>query len=364
MIEIVAYLALVLLSIQVCVSFVNYLTENGLQQDGIEHDDMISVLIPARNEENNILNILKDLVRNNYKNIEILVFDDQSEDATADIVRDFASNHSDIQLITSNGLPKGWKGKNYACHTLAQNARGKYYLFLDADVRIGRNLIGRLLYYTKSKKPALVTIFPKQIMYTFGEKITIPIMNFILISLLPLILVRTSKRSSLAAANGQLMFFEAELYNNYLPHYAMKNQRVEDIRIARFYKMCGEKIACKMGDDAVVCHMYHNFDHAVKGFSKNIIDMLGGNSLFAFVFIFVNTFGWLFVALYFPIYVLGIYFLSGAFNWYFVSKVSNQNSWENIILVPFRLFSMCWIFVNHVYYRFTKSLLWKGRNIS
>src|SRR5690606_28081384 len=133
-------------------------------------------------------------------------------------------------------LPKGWLGKNNACHNLAQHAKGKYLLFLDADVRVGDSIIKNTVSFTKKHKLGLLSIFPMQIMETLGEQSTVPNMNYILLSLLPLLLVRNTNFSSLAAANGQFMHFHAEIYPQTLPHQRMKNSKVEDIKIARFYK--------------------------------------------------------------------------------------------------------------------------------
>ena len=73
--------------------------------------------------------------------MEIFVFDDQSTDNTAKIVKECAQSDTRVKLLQSGGLPKGWLGKNYACYQLAQQAKGSYYLFIDADVRLKGNII-------------------------------------------------------------------------------------------------------------------------------------------------------------------------------------------------------------------------------
>ncbi|MFZ9873764.1 MAG: glycosyltransferase, partial [Candidatus Methylacidiphilales bacterium] len=95
----------------------------------------ISVLIPARNEEKRIRPCLGTLVDSNYPHLEILVLDDHSSDGTADLVRKRAQGDSRVRLLTGQELPSGWTGKAWACHQLAQAAKGEFLVFVDADTR-------------------------------------------------------------------------------------------------------------------------------------------------------------------------------------------------------------------------------------
>jgi cellulose synthase/poly-beta-1,6-N-acetylglucosamine synthase-like glycosyltransferase len=146
-----------------------------------DFNHLVSVLIPARNEEKNIAKLLNDLLDHDYKNIEILVFNDQSTDKTAEIVTGFSQKDSRVKLINSDGLPEGWLGKNHACHSLSKLAKGKYLLFLDSDVRIGNGIIRQTCTFSDKHKLGLLSIFPRQIMVSAGEKAAVPLMHFILL---------------------------------------------------------------------------------------------------------------------------------------------------------------------------------------
>lgn len=215
--EYVAYIIIAFTTIQLLVVLFNYLFKQKLKKTS-KSNKLVSVLIPARNEEKNISKLIADLLFQDYTYIEILVFDDQSTDRTPEIVKMQAKNHDNIHLISSQGLPPRWLGKNFACHSLSQQAKGDYLLFLDADVRVKNNVIGQTIYYAEKHKLSLVSVFPKQIMKNNGEYATVPIINYILLTLLPLILVRKVSLPSLAAANGQYMFFDGNDYRNTLPH--------------------------------------------------------------------------------------------------------------------------------------------------
>ena len=129
--------------LQLFIAFVNMLIRPSLKNQSSGFDALISVMIPARNEENNIIKLLTDLQHQTYKNIEILVFNDQSTDRTAELVNEMALYDKRIRLINSDGLPENWLGKNFACHSAAQPAKGDFFLFLDADVRLNENAVSR-----------------------------------------------------------------------------------------------------------------------------------------------------------------------------------------------------------------------------
>ncbi|MHB1253047.1 MAG: glycosyltransferase family 2 protein, partial [Candidatus Humimicrobiaceae bacterium] len=104
-----------------------------LPESILKSPPLVSVLIPARNEEKNIRRILNSMIKQDYPNLEILVLDDGSTDETSQIVEKFAEKDSRVRLIKGGPLPKGWKGKCYACHQLSKVAKGEYFVFTDAD---------------------------------------------------------------------------------------------------------------------------------------------------------------------------------------------------------------------------------------
>jgi len=121
--------------------------EDNITTTASKKDPTLSLLIPARDEEANIGNLLVDLTSITDQIMEIIVCDDQSTDRTAAIVETFAASDSRTRLMRCGELPDGWSGKNHACHCLAQEATGDYLLFLDADVRVREGVINRSLQY-------------------------------------------------------------------------------------------------------------------------------------------------------------------------------------------------------------------------
>lgn len=326
---------------------------------------LVSVLIPARNEEKNIENILKDLTTQDYQNIEVLVFDDQSTDATPTIVADLMKQDMRIRLLSSDGLPQGWLGKNYACHCLSEQAKGNFLLFLDADVRIANLAISAAVSTLKQQQLGLLSIFPTQQMKNLGEKLTVPLMNMILLTLLPLIFVRKSFFVAHAAANGQFMLFDADVYRRQLPHKHLRNKRVEDIEIARHFKRKKIDIACLLGNEDVTCRMYHSYHEALNGFSKNISMFFGNSYVLAFSFWLITTFGFIPVYLAYGMgWVLFVYLVVLFLIKALVSLLSRQVFCFNLMLMFLQQLVLGHLLFYSVYQHIHKNYQWKERNIS
>ena len=363
MISLLAWIIFIFTILQLLTALTNLLFERNLAESDEVSQELVSVLIPARNEEKNIDNILNDLINQDYGNIEIIVFNDQSEDNTSQIVNRFVQSDKRISLIDSTGLPEGWLGKNYACHILSGDAKGEYLLFLDADVRVGNKLINNVVEFSKKHTTGLISIFPKQIIKSFGERITVPNMNFILVSLLPLILVRKMKFPSLAAANGQFMFFRREIYDSMAPHKMMKSNRIEDISIARTFKKNSVRVTCLLGDDSISCRMYHGFSDAVNGFSKNVIAFFGNSFLLASLFWLITTFGFLFILFCLSKVIFILYVIAYLLIRIIITIASRQNLFYNLLfIIPLQVSLGIFIYKAYINKHFRK-FQWKGRNI-
>lgn len=275
---IVAYILFSMLVLRFIVMVINYLSQPFLPESRMLNDfPLVSILVPARNEEDNLPLLINDLKNITYPNFEIIVCNDNSTDQTENILKAEAAVFEQLLYFNNGVLATGWVGKNFACHQLAQNAKGEFLMFLDADVRIEPSLINKAMSFVKRKKVKLLSIFPKQLINSKDEWKTVPLMNWILLSYLPLPLVSWKCFSSLSAANGQFMFFEANnyLHNNW--HEKVKTSNVDDILIARMMKKKGFKIAVLLGENDIACRMYKSYNSAIKGFALNIHQYFNGS---------------------------------------------------------------------------------------
>ena len=358
------YFILVFLLLRLLISIVNFLSFRHLS-DKIDliSSPKVSILIPARNEEYTIGNLLNQLSNFSYENLEIIIYDDNSTDRTAEIVKKHAQSDQKIQLIKGDELIEGWLGKNYACHMLGMEASGEVLLFLDADVSVKNGLLERALTHFQQHKLHLLSIFPKQIFRSIGEKISVPLMNWILLSFLPLIFVRISKNAAFAAANGQFIMFRADTYKRLLPHQIHRKEKVEDIAIIRHFKTQGLKSDTLLGDINIECRMYTGVREAIEGFTKNIFQFFG-NSIFLTILVgIIITIAPFIIFIYFGI-LFGIAYMIGTLLIrIFVSLASKQSVFINLIfMIPQHLVFLLIITKGVVNYK-KKELIWKGRNI-
>ncbi len=324
--------------------------------------ESVSILIPARNEGKHIGNLLRVLSKMQIEKAEIWVFDDQSDDDTAQVVTTFAQHNSSIRLLQGSSLPEGWLGKNHACYQLAQEAKGDYLLFLDADVLLYGNIIADTVSYVKNNRLGLLSLFPKQQLLTWSERCTVPIMHYILLTLLPLVYVRYSPFTPHAAANGQFMLFEAEQYRKLQPHRIFCQSAVEDVAIARYYKRQKARVACIAGPRRVQCRMYGSYREALNGFSKNIFAFFGNVPALAFLFWIFAALGWIPVAvthlLFLPVWVLLTLLVQLGY-----ARVSRQPAGITLLLFPAHLFFMLHLMCSALFNKKRAKLLWKGRNV-
>ncbi|HNW51783.1 MAG TPA: glycosyltransferase family 2 protein [Prolixibacteraceae bacterium] len=362
--SVLATIVLCFTALQFLVALMNLLFAPRLKAGGEAFQGLVSVLIPARNEEENLRNLLSDLQNQEVQHIEVLVFDDLSTDGTAEVVAAFAAHDTRFRLIHSDGLPAGWLGKNYGCHCLSQQAKGEYLLFLDADVRVKNGIIRRAVNLAQKRRLGLLSLFPRQRMGSAGEWAAVPVMNFILLTLLPLALVHRSKFVSLSAANGQFMLFEASRYFETKPHEQFSNNKVEDIAIARYFKQKRIPVICTVGDHSLECRMYPGFREAVNGFSKNVISFFGNSFLLALLFWLITTLGFLAVSFAFPVSYLVAYIATVILTRILVSVTSRQPAGLNILFLIPQQISLGIVIFRAFINRIKKEYTWKGRTFS
>ncbi|MDA3818672.1 MAG: glycosyltransferase family A protein [Prolixibacteraceae bacterium] len=359
---IAGYILFIILAFHFFVVLVNYLSKPYLPQVGsLEEQPKISILIPARNEQDNLKTILSDLKHLDYKNFEVIVCNDHSTDKTLEVLKHYEQIIPRLQYFTNEPLPDSWMGKNFACYKLAQRASGNWLLFLDADVRVKPQLLKKAITYVKNRNVKLLSVFPEQIIRTTGEWKTIPVMNWILLSFLMLPTVKIKWFSSLSAANGQMMFFDAETYHKHQWHCMVKDKNVEDIMIARLMKKNKYPVSVLLGDNDILCHMYHDYQSALNGFSLNVHQFFVGSRLWM-VFFLITTWLRLPFYLFSGQYVLLLLSMLLIFIMkYMISGLSRFSFKKNMEFHPDQL----WAFTLMVFYNLKnyrqKRIEWKGR---
>jgi chlorobactene glucosyltransferase len=229
---------------------------------------LISVLIPARDEESNIKNCLESLKRQDYPNYEILVLDDSSSDRTAVIVEEISAIDTRIRLFRGMPLPQGWAGKSYACYQLSLEAKGSWLLFTDADTIHAPETLKSALAYSHNHGISLLSGFPLQHTVSFAQRVAIPMMYFFILSCVPLWWVQKSKKPKPGVAIGQFLFFKADDYRAIGGHEAVKSRILEDVWLGFEIVRRGKRHGIVDLTGMVSCRMYERLGPLWEGMGK------------------------------------------------------------------------------------------------
>jgi Glycosyl transferase family 2 len=136
----------------------------------------VSIIVPARNEEEHIAETLRRLLALDYDNCEVIAVNDRSSDRTGEIMDEVAAPaeaRGRLTVLHIDQLPSGWLGKTHAMWTAAKQATGDWLLFTDADVLFKPDSVRRAIAYAQAEKADHVVLFPRMIMKRPGEKMMI-----------------------------------------------------------------------------------------------------------------------------------------------------------------------------------------------
>lgn len=232
-------------------------------------DALVSILIPARNEEANIAACLDAALASRGVAIEAVVMDDGSTDRTSEIVAAYAARDARVRLETCPPLPPGWTGKVHACARLAEAAKGTHLLFIDADVRLEPAAAAAMAGHAQRTGSAMVTGVPRQQIGSLGEAVTVPMINFLLFCYLPGGGRAFTQRPEMAAACGQLMMVERAAYDVAGGHAGIRSVLHDALQLARRMRAAGFATEVVEGAPLATCRMYDGFIQSWRGFIKN-----------------------------------------------------------------------------------------------
>ncbi len=236
----------------------------------------ISVVVAAKDEQDNIETCIETLLTQDYADFEIIAIDDRSTDRTPELLDALQSEAGDrLKVIHVTRLREGWFGKNNAMREGVAAASGQWLLFTDADCRqLSKRTLSVAMGETLEHECDFLSITPVLETKTWWERVLQPVCATVLIIwFLP---ERVNKpHTKVAYANGAFMLIRRECYEAIGAHERVKTEVNEDIHLARFTKQQGYRLRVVENEDLYATHMYATPREAWRGWSRIFYGSLG-----------------------------------------------------------------------------------------
>ncbi len=236
---------------------------------------LVSVIVPARNEETKIARCIESLLKQDYPNFELVIIDDRSTDSTGKIIAEFAAKDSRIKFVQGKDAPSGWIGKCNALAHAVGYASGDFFVFTDADTYHHPNSIRDSISYAITNKIDLISFVPVQELGSPAERLIMPVLlgSFLLGDPFHTVNDPEAKR---AYAYGQYIVCRRSSYHAIGGHQSVRDEIVEDHAIGRVFKEKGYKIAVADGKTLYSVRMYTDLESLWLGWTKNLYSLIDG----------------------------------------------------------------------------------------
>ena len=240
---------------------------------------LISVCIPARNEERNIRTCVEAVLNQDYPNFEVIILDDRSTDSTPKILRELVSIRSAtrpttaqndrLKIINGSDLPEGWAGKPHALYQASVIARGEWLCFIDADTFLTSEALSSCYAKALETQADMFTIMTFQILGSFWEKAVMPlVMTALSVGFSPRKV--NDPKTKDAIANGQFILIKRTVYDAIGGHESVRDSIVEDKAISEQVKWNGYRLVVAEGMKVAKTRMYTSLSEMWEGWTKNI----------------------------------------------------------------------------------------------
>jgi chlorobactene glucosyltransferase len=253
----------------------------------------VSILVPARDEEDSIAACIQSLLAQDYPSFEVLALDDQSSDATRSILEQIAATQLQLKFLSGSPLPQGHSGKNWACVQLARQAQGDLLFFTDADTIHQPQTLRLIVTALIGERADLLTGFPRQEVHTWGERLLVPFFSWAFYCFFPLGLAYQLRLPALSNAVGQMMLFRRDAYQMIGGHDSVGSSVIDDLLLARRIVAAGLCWRVTNVCDLITCRMYRGSRAAFNGFAKNLFAAFDFRLLsFSFAFLWLVVMFW------------------------------------------------------------------------
>lgn len=260
-----------------------------------------SVLIPARDEANNLRRLIPELIAQGKvldPGFKLYVFDDESNDGTGEI----AAAAGATVIRPSEPLQQGWTGKNRACDALAraaaEDSQAEWWLFLDADVYPKQGFLGAMcsLAAKEGRRAGMITGFPQMMPGRGIEPLFLAWVGWILLATNPFGIVSRTGIGHNRFKNGQIHLWRASVYTRLWPHERVKGRIMEDVSIGRLLAHEHVRAETVNLSSVLAVKMYDTWRETLDGMSKNSFEITGTVWGSIFLALLFTAFGWMWIA--------------------------------------------------------------------
>jgi glycosyltransferase involved in cell wall biosynthesis len=314
----------------------------------------VTVIIPARNEEANLQRLLPTLLAQRYPALDVLVYDDGSEDDTSGMVRRLG--HGRVRLLRGEGPPPGWVGKVHALAEAGAQARGDVIVFLDADAELLHpDALSRLVArFTALPGEAVLSGIPHLV---GGGTLLVSAIPYLFLTALPLPLVPRLRRPLFSALNGMFWMIPRATYERLQPHHRHPDEVLEDLVIGRYLMRQGVIVWMEDLQDDLAVHMYGSLGEAWRGLRKNVYLAMGGTPLLVVPFFALYVLAYFVPLVLWPWFLLSLFVLKGL-----ADRVARQPL-RATLLAPLTFVLLAALCVDSAVSHWTGTARWKGRRI-
>jgi chlorobactene glucosyltransferase len=286
--QVLALVTLVLWLLALGRTILNLLLMPRLTPRHPRRSPLLSVIIPARDEERDIERTVRAMLAQDYAPLEIMVVNDRSTDATGAILERLAREDARVVVVEGEEPPSGWLGKPHALHLGSRRARGELLLFVDADVVYEPGAIAAAVAYLEERDLPMLALVPHMEMRGFWEHVIMPNLAVFLFTFLPVWLGNRTRIPLLAVGGGPGNLVRRDDYEALGGHDVLKDAVIDDVAVARLFRRGGRRTEAVRADNYVSVRMYRGLREIIDGFTKNAF-AVGGRSYVVAIFAIVAT---------------------------------------------------------------------------
>jgi len=332
------YVILIFLVLRFSVTVFNFLSNPKLGVYGRHFNDRVSILIEAAPDAVGLMELLKTIKEQDYKDIEVIIQQHKNTEPLADLIS-FCVDDQRFRL------------RKQRTGAAEDEATGAYFLFLGTHTIIENGLINSLIYRTKVFNLTLLNIVPTQSITGLFDYCLLPLNNFVLLNLIPLRLVRLFSSPVFSAGTNQCMFFDAAVYKKYEWHRRLKDEMPEALEIVKAVKQESFKAETLVGNNLIYSYVSEDQSDLIQKTGQRLLRNFGNNIFVALLYLLLVVGGPLFLLADYDYRLLilpaGLIFLSRIM----ISFLSGQNALWNVLLHPVQIIFLVISLVHAIFTR-------------